>query len=77
MNYVYNLFSKYIRNFMRDHAKLRYKRIKSWPWNLDFDKIYPLRSLFAVRFTKQMTKETFLIYIYESSINRNTKLRYS
>ena len=36
-----------------------------------------IRNLFAVKFSKFISKDTLLINIDESSINRNTKLQYS
>ena len=68
---------KYIRNFMKSQAKLTFKRVKSRPWNIDIEKISWIRGLFAVKFSKQIKKETLLINIDESSINRSTKEKYS
>ena len=62
---------------MKSQAKLNFKRVKSRPWNIDIEKISWIRGLFAVKFSKQITKETLLINIDESSIDRSTKEKYS
>ena len=56
---------KYIRNLMKSQAKLTFKRVKSRSWNIDIEKISWIRSLFAIKFSKQITKETLLINIDE------------
>ena len=43
---------KYIRNFMKTQAKLKFKRVKSRTCNVDFKKLSSMRHLFAVIFTK-------------------------
>ena len=68
---------EFIRKFMRNKAKIRYKKIKSRPSNVNFMKIGSTRRLFAVMFSKVINDNTLVINIDESSINRNLKSKYS
>ena len=67
----------FIRVFMKNHINLSFKRVKSRPRNINLDKIFSIRNLFAIKFSKIISKETLLINIDESSINRNIKSNYS
>ena len=69
--------TKYIRSFMKDQVRLSFKRVKPRPSNIDFERLNLIRSLFAVKFSKLITRETLIINIDESSINRHTKDQYS
>ena len=62
---------------MKIQANLSFKKVKSRPNNIDFDKINEVRTLFSIKFAKLVTKETLLINIDESSINRSIKQQYS
>ena len=66
-------FIGYIRVFMKIHIDLSFKRVKSKTSNINLDKIFSIRNLFTIKFTKIISKETLLINIDESSINRNIK----
>ena len=68
---------KFIRGFMKKKVNLSYKEVKSRPISINMNKIKMIRNLFAVKFTQFISKDTLLINIDESSINRNTKLQYS
>ena len=66
-----------IRNFMKDRMSMSYKRVKSRPSNINIQKIDKIRSLFAVKLSKEITFNSLLINIDESSINRFVKSNYS
>ena len=66
-----------IRNFMKDRMNMSYKRVKSRPSNINIKKIDKIRSLFAVKLSKEITFNSLLININESSINRFVKSNYS
>ena len=57
--------------------KLRFKKMKSRPSNIDFDRINVVQNLFSVKFSKLVTKDTLLVNIDESPISKNIKQRYS
>ena len=67
----------FVRNLMKSHMKLSYKRVKSRPNGVDIDRINTIRSLFSVKLAKFINSQTLLINIDESSINRNVKSHYS
>ena len=66
-----------IRCFMKRKLQLSFKRVKSRPANINLQKINRIRSLFAVKLTKEISTDTLLINIDESSINRDVKTNYS
>ena len=68
---------KFIRGFMKKKVNLSYRKIKSRLVSINMNKIKMIRNLFAVKFSQFISKDTLLINIDESSINRNTKLQYS
>ena len=57
--------------------KMSFKRVKSRPTNVNHHKIKLVRSLFAVKLSKEITVKTLLINIDESSINRFAQINYS
>ena len=61
---------------MKNELNLTYKNVKSRPISIDFAKIYLIRNLFAIKFSKVISDKTLLINIDESSINRNVKSSY-
>ena len=63
----------FIRVFMKNHINLSFKRVKSRPSNINLDKIFSIRNLFTIKFSRIISKVTLLINIDESSINRNIK----
>ena len=62
---------------MKDELNLSYKKIKSRPNNADFSKIRSARILFAIEFAKVINKNTLILNLDESSINRSIKNDYS
>ena len=62
---------------MKEDIKLSYKKIKSRPYNINFEKVRLTRILFSIKFTQIITNNTLLLNIDESSINRNLKTHYS
>ena len=69
--------STIIRKLMKDELNLSYKKIKSRPNNVDFSKIRSARILFAIKFAKFINKNTLILNLDESSINRSIKNDYS
>ena len=63
----------FIRVFMKNHINLSFKRVKLRPSNINLDKIFSIRNLFTFKISKTISKETLLINIDESFINRNIK----
>ena len=53
----------YIKVFMKNHINLSFKRAKSRPSNINFDKIFSIMNLFTIKFSKIISKETLLINI--------------
>ena len=66
-----------IRRFMKTQMRLSFKRVKSHPNNVNLQKIESIRKLLAVTHSKSISKNTLLINIDESSINRSVKTLYS
>ena len=66
-----------IRCFMKRKLQLSFKRVKSRPTSINLHKINRIRSLFAVKLAKEISTDTLLINIDESSINRDVKTNYS
>ena len=66
-----------VRKFMKTKMKMSFKRVKSRPTNVNLEKIDKIRSLFAVKLSKEITSNTLLINIDETSINRFVKTNYS
>ena len=56
---------------------MSYKRVKSRPTNINLKKINNIRSLFAVKYLKEVSTETLMINVGESSLNREIKSNYS
>ena len=67
----------FIRRFMKTQMRLSFKRVKSRPDNVNLQKIESIRKLFTVTLSKSISKNTLLINIDESSINRSVKTLYS
>ena len=63
----------FIRDFMKTHANFSFKQVKSRPSSMDLEKLKYVRILFKVEFLKQVTSDTLIINIDESSINRHIK----
>ena len=62
---------------MKTKMKISFKKVKSRPTNIDLEKIDKIKSLFAVKLSKEITSNTLLINIDETSINRFVKTNYS
>ena len=52
VNYILkiNYSIKYIMRIMKNQVKLGFKKVKSRPINIDFDRIYWIRNLFAIKY---------------------------
>ena len=57
--------------------RLSYKRVKSRPNGVDLDRLNSIRSLFAIKFSRLIDRDTLLVNIDESCINRKVKSNYS
>ena len=68
---------KTIRQFMKADMNMSYKRVKSRPININLKKINNIRSLFAVKYLKEISTNTLMINVDESSLNRDIKSNYS
>ena len=62
---------------MKNQKKMSFKRVKSRSTSVNLNKIKLIRSLFAVKLSKEITVKTLLIHIDESSINKFVKTNYS
>ena len=62
---------------MKNQMKMSFKRVKSRPTSVNLNKIKLIRSLFAVKLSKEIIVKTLLINVDESSINRFVKTNYS
>ena len=62
---------------MKRRLQLSFKRVKLRSTNINLQKINRIRSLFAVKLSKEISTDTLLINIDESSINRDVKTNYS
>ena len=62
---------------MKIKLQLSFKRVKSRPANINLQKINRIRSLFAVKLAKEISTDTLLINIDDTSINRDVKTNYS
>ena len=77
-NFVNNSLNKdyptyFIRDFMKTHANFSFKQVKPRPSSMDLEKLKFVRLLFKVEFLKQVTSDTLIINIDESSISRHIK----
>ena len=75
LNHNYSL--QFIRRFMKEEAKLTFKKEKPRPNNVDFDKIKQSRKLYAIKLSRSLTFDTLVINIDASSINRHIQKAYS
>ena len=62
---------------MKIDLNMSYKRVKSRPINFNLKKINNIKSLFAVKYLKEVSTETLMINVDESSLNREIKSNYS
>ena len=62
---------------MKIELNLTYKRVKTRPNNVDFNKINASRQLFAIKISKLIKISSLVINIDETSINRHIKSSYS
>ena len=67
----------FIRKITKNESNLTFKRVKSRPNNIDLKRVCSIRNLFAIKFSKVVSKDALLINIDESSINRSVKIAYS
>ena len=72
-----NYSTQFIRKIMKEDLKLSYKKVNSRPNNIDFNKLKAIRTLFDVKFAQIVDKNTLILNIDESLINRGTKNNYS
>ena len=66
-----------IRKIMKCEMNLTYKKIKPRPNNVDLSMVNAKRQLFAIKFANFIEKDTLLINIDETWINRQIKNAYS
>ena len=62
---------------MKSLTNLCFKKVKSRPSNIDFNKIKFIRKLFALKFAKIVSSQVLVVNIDESSINRGIMSNYS
>ena len=62
---------------MKADLNMSYKRVKSRPTNINLKKINNIRLLFAVKYLKEVSTETLMINVDESSLNKEIKSNYS
>ena len=62
---------------MKTDLNMSYKIVKSSPTNINLKKINNIRSLFAVKYLKEVSTETLMINVDEFSLNREIKSNYS
>ena len=67
----------FIRKLMKSLTNLSFKKVKSRPSNIDFNKIKFIRKLFALKFAKIVSSQVLVVNIDESSINRGIMSNYS
>ena len=67
----------FIWKIMKNEANLSFKRVKSFPSNIDLKRLSSIRNFFDIKYSKIVTENILLINIDESSINRSVKLAYS
>ena len=67
----------FIRKIMKQQANLSFKKAKSRPNGINFDRVKIIRKLFAIRLTKLLSDSTLLINIDESSLNRKITTKYT
>ena len=71
-----NYNSSWIRFIMKNKLNLTYKRIKPRPNSINFDKVKACRQLFAIKFSQLLSKNSLVINIDDTSINRHIKINY-
>ena len=62
---------------MKADLDMSYESVKSRPKNINLKKISNIRSLFAVKYLKDVSTKTLMINVDESSLNREIKSNYS
>ena len=62
---------------MINQMNISFKRVRSRPTSVNINKIKLIRSLLAVKLSKEITVKALLINIDESSVNRFVKTNYS
>ena len=72
-----NYKSSWIRSIMKNKLNLTYKRIKPRPNSINFYKVKACLQLFAFKFSQLLSKNSLVINIDETSINRHIKINYS
>ena len=66
-----------IRKLLKLELNCSFKKVKPRPSCINMDKICAVRQLFAVRFWQQITSNTLVVNIDETSINRHIKSNFS
>ena len=74
LNLAYSV--SFIRTIMKSQMRLSYKRVKSRPNGVDLDRLNSIRSLFTIKFSRLIDRDTLLVNIDESCINRKVKSNY-
>ena len=66
-----------IKKLLKLELNCSFKKVKPSPSSINMDKICTVRQLFAVRFWQQITSNTLVVNIDETSINRHIKSKFS
>ena len=61
---------------MKEKLRYSYKRIKSRPNQIIFERIKSIRSLYAIKLKQIVTSNVLIINIDDSSINKHIKHNY-
>ena len=72
-----NLTQAFVLKFMKTHCNLSYQRVKSRPNTIDFGRIFVSKTYFTIRFPQIIDRDTLIVNVDESSINRHMKSMYS
>ena len=75
LNLAYS--ASFIRTIMKSQMRLSYKRVKSRPNGVYLNRLNNIRSWFAIKFSRLIDRDTLLVNIDESYINRKVKSNYS
>ena len=71
-----NLTQAFVLKFMKTHCNLSYQRVKSRPNTIDFGRIFVSKTYFTIRFPQIIDRDTLIVNVEESSMNRHIKFIY-
>ena len=72
-----NYNSSFIRKILKYNLHMSFKRIKSRPNSIDLNRVKAIRQLYIVKLWQEITVDTLIVNIDESSINRSIMTNYS